>query len=122
MYCFFYILYCVRIIRRYTVVVCQSSQKDHVQQYELHHEKTSRGGGGRLLINCVLMREQRTAKLTLNSVLDILKLIPLFTVPSEKVALSSVVNKNAYSLTSATFVNFVKKKYKFPTKIAFFLP
>ena len=35
-------------------------------------------GGGRLLVNCVPMREQRTAKLTLNSVFHILKLIPLF--------------------------------------------
>ena len=34
------------------------------------------GGGGRLLVNCVPMREQRTAKLALNSVFDILKLIP----------------------------------------------
>ena len=50
------------------------------------------GGGGGLLFNCVPMREQRTAKLTLNCVFDILKLIPLFTVPSQKVNLSSVVN------------------------------
>ena len=40
--------------------------------------------GGRLLVNCVPMREQRTAKLTLNGVFDILKLIPLFTVSSQK--------------------------------------
>ena len=49
-------------------------------------------GGGRLLVNCVPMREQRTAKLTLNSVFKILKLIPLFTVSSQKVTLSNVVN------------------------------
>ena len=39
----------------------------------------------RLLVNCVPMREQSTAKLTLSSVFDILKLIPLFTVSSQKV-------------------------------------
>ena len=50
------------------------------------------GGGGRLLVNCVPMREQRTAKLTLNSVFDVLKLIPLFSVSSQKVTLSNVVN------------------------------
>ena len=37
---------------------------------------------GRLLVKCVPMREQRTAKLTLNSEFDILKLLPLFTVSS----------------------------------------
>ena len=57
---------------------------------------------GRLLVNCVPMREQRTAKLTLNSVFDILKLIPLFTVSSQKVTISNVVNLNAYFLTYAT--------------------
>ena len=50
------------------------------------------GEGGRFLANCVPMCEQRTAKLTLNSVSDILKSIPLFTVSSQKVALSNVVN------------------------------
>ena len=50
------------------------------------------GGGGRLLAICVPMRKQMTAKLTLNTVFDILKLIPLFTVSSQKVTLSSVVN------------------------------
>ena len=44
------------------------------------------GEGGRMLVNCVPMREQRAAKLTLNSVFDILKLIPFFTVSSQKVA------------------------------------
>ena len=48
--------------------------------------------GGHLLVNCVSMREQRTAKLTLNSVSEILKLITLFTVSSQKVTLSNVVN------------------------------
>ena len=42
------------------------------------------GGEGGLLVNCVPMREQGTAKLTLHSVFDILKLIPLFTVASQK--------------------------------------
>ena len=50
------------------------------------------GGGRRSLVNCVPMREQRTAKLTLNSVFDILKLIPLFTWSSQKVTLSNVEN------------------------------
>ena len=50
------------------------------------------GGGGRLLVNRVPMREQRTVKFTLNGVFDILKLIPLFTLPSQKVTLSNVVN------------------------------
>ena len=48
--------------------------------------------GRRFLVNCVPMREQRTAKLTLNSVSYILKLIPLFSVSSQKVTLSNVVN------------------------------
>ena len=50
------------------------------------------GGGGGLRVNCVALREQSTAKLTLNSVFDILKLIPLFTVSSQKVTLSNEVN------------------------------
>ena len=50
------------------------------------------GGGRRLLVNCVPMRVQRTTKITLNSVFDILKLIPVFTVSSQKVTLSNVVN------------------------------
>ena len=56
--------------------------------------KPHRGWGwGPLLVNCVPICEQRTAKLTLNSVFDILKLIPLFTVSSQKVTLSNhVVN------------------------------
>ena len=67
------------------------------------------------------MREQRTAKLTLNSVFNILKLIPLFTVSSQKVTLSNVVNLNAYFLPSATFCKICKNipfSYKngiFPT-------
>ena len=36
---------------------------------------------GRLLVNCVPMREQRTTKITLNSVFDILKLIPFSLFP-----------------------------------------
>ena len=48
----------------------------------------ARGGGGGSLVNCVSMREQRTAKLTLNSVFDISKLIPHFTISSQKVTLS----------------------------------
>ena len=68
------------------------------------------GGEGGLLVNCVPMREQGTAKLTLNSVFDILKLIPLFTVASQKKkTLSNVVNYNAYFLTSATFCKICKK-------------
>ena len=78
-------------------------------------------GGGRLLVNCVPMREQRTAKLTLNSVFDILKLIPLFTVSSQKVTLSNVVNLNAYFLTSANFCK-ICKNIPFSYKIAFSLP
>ena len=42
---------------------------------------------GRLLVCCVPMLEQRNAKLILNSVLDILNLTHLFTVPSQKVTL-----------------------------------
>ena len=48
--------------------------------------------GGRLLVNCVPMREQMTTKITLNSVFDTLKLISLFTVSSQKVTLSNSVN------------------------------
>ena len=47
---------------------------------------------GRLLVNCVPMREQRTTKIILNSAFHILKLIPLFTVSSQKITLSNVVN------------------------------
>ena len=49
-------------------------------------------GEGALAGQLCTMREQRTAKLTLNSVFDILKLIPLFTVSSQKVTLCNVVN------------------------------
>ena len=60
---------------------------------EFRHLKALPGwGGGHLLVNCVPMREQRTTKLTLNSVFDILKLIPLFTISSQKVTISNVVN------------------------------
>ena len=67
------------------------------------------------------MREQRTTKLTLNGVFNILKLIPLFTVSSQKVTLSNVVNLNAYFLPSAIFCKICKNipfSYKndiFPT-------
>ena len=54
--------------------------------------------GGRLLVNCVPMREQRTAKLNLNSVFAILKLISLFTVSSQKVTLSNVVSFKTLTL------------------------
>ena len=64
--------------------------------------------GGRLLVNRVPMREQRAAKLTLNGVFDILKLVPLFTLSGQKVTLSNVVNYNAYSLILQPFVKFVK--------------
>ena len=57
------------------------------------------GGGGGLLVNCVLMREQRTAKLILNSVFNILKLIPLFTGSGKK----SKPFQCSQSLTSAAF-------------------
>ena len=40
------------------------------------------GGGGGLAGQLCTMREQKTAKLTRNSVFDILNLIPLFTVLS----------------------------------------
>ena len=50
------------------------------------------GGGGHFLVNCVPMREQRTAKLILNSLSDILKFIPPLTVSSQKVTLFNVVN------------------------------
>ena len=89
-----------------------------VEQF-IHY--TQINSGGRLLVNCVPMREQRTAKLTLNSVFNILKLIPLFTVSSKKVTLSYVIDLNAYSLTSATFCKICKNipfSYKnsiFPT-------
>ena len=76
------------------------------------------GGGGHLLVNSVPMREQRTAKLTLNDVFDILKLIPLFTLSSQKVNLSNVVNSNAYSLILQPFVKHILFSYKnsiFPT-------
>ena len=66
-------------------------------------------GAGCLLVKCVPMREQRTAKLTLSSLFDILKLIPLFTEASQKVTLSNIVNYNAFSLTSATFCKICKK-------------
>ena len=50
------------------------------------------------------MLSQRTAKFTLNSVFNILKLIPPFTESSQQVALSNIVKYHAYSLISATFV------------------
>ena len=48
------------------------------------------GGGGALAGQPCPMREQRTAKLTLNGVFDILKLMPIFTLFSQKVTLSNV--------------------------------
>ena len=71
------------------------------------------GEGGRLLVNCVPMREQRTAKLTLNNVFDILKLIPLFTVSSQKATLSNVVIKRHTLLLLQPFPKFVKKRTLF---------
>ena len=56
------------------------------------HRKLRPGERGRLLVNLVPMREQRTTKIFLKSVFDNLKLIPLFTVSSQKVTLSNVVN------------------------------
>ena len=52
---------------------------------------------------CTRMREQRIAKLPLNSVFQILKLITLFTMSSQKVTISNVVNFNAYSLSLQHF-------------------
>ena len=81
-----------------------------VLRYGIYENKTLlqffsrlREGVVRLLVNCVPMREQRTAKLTLKSVFDILKLTTFFLVSSQKVTLSDEVNLNAYSFTSATF-------------------
>ena len=76
---------CVHGSNGYPRSVFLSGNKRKISQWE-----------GRLLVNCVPMREQRTTKITLNSVCDILKLIPLFTVASQKVTLSNVVNLNAY--------------------------
>ena len=64
----------------------------------------SNGSGGRLLVDCVPIREQSSAKLTLNNVFVILKLIPLFTESGQKVTLSNVANYKTYSLTSAAYV------------------
>ena len=61
---------------------------------ELPDSRFEPGDGGGALAGhlSVPMRKQMAAKLTLNTVFDILKLIPLFTVSSQKVTLSSVVN------------------------------
>ena len=72
---------CVHGSNGYPWSVFLSGNKKKISQWE-----------GRLLVNCVPMREQRTTKITLNSAFDILKLIPLFTVSSQKVTLSNVVN------------------------------
>ena len=71
-------------------------------------------GGGHLLVSRVPVREQKTAKLTLNSVFEILNLIPLFTILSLKCNPFHCVQSknnlfdcnplNAYSFTSATIV------------------
>ena len=58
----------------------------------LHSQNLCCTHGARLVVNCVPIRAQRTAKLTLNSVFDILKLITLFTVSSHKVTLFNEVN------------------------------
>ena len=68
------------------------SRPDKMDETAPHTWKLKRSVPGRLLVNCVPIREQRTAKLTLNSMSDILKLIPLFTVSSQKVTVSNVVN------------------------------
>ena len=63
------------------------------------------GGGGALAGQLCTDAEQRIAKLTLSSVFQILKLITLFTVSSQKVTQSNVVNFNAYSLILQNFEN-----------------
>ena len=73
-------------------ILLLSVRLTHIKNHGLFTGGGGGGGGGGGLVNCVPMREQRTAKLTLNSVCDILKLIPLFTVSSQKVSLSNVVN------------------------------
>ena len=72
---------CVHGSNGYPRSVFLSGNKMKISQWE-----------GRLLVNCVPMREQRTIKIILNSAFDILKLIPIFTVSSQKVTLSNVVN------------------------------
>ena len=76
---------------------------DGIERVVLHSQNLCCTHGARLLVNCVPMRAQRTAKLTLNSVFDILKLIPLFTVSSHKVTLFNEVNKSPTLLLLQTF-------------------
>ena len=64
---------CVHSSNEYPRSVFLSGNNKKISQWE-----------GRLLVNCVPIREQRHAKNTLNSAFDILKLIPLFTVPIKK--------------------------------------
>ena len=74
------------------MLVCSQVYSIKTMPHKCLRCNISPGGWGRLLVNHVPMREQRTAKLTLNGVFDILILIPLFTLSSQNVTLSDVVN------------------------------
>ena len=71
----------------------------HAPQPVATYDARKNPGGGGLLVNCVPMREQRTAKLILISVFSILKLISLFTGSGQK----SKPFQCSQSLTSAAF-------------------
>ena len=79
----------------------------HAPQPVATYDARKNPGGRGLLVNCVPMREQRTAKLILNSVFSILKLIPLFTGSGQK----SKPFQCSQSLTSAAFECCTIKKY-----------
>ena len=66
-----------------------SSLRPEMRGISCKNQEPGFGPVGALSGKLVWMREQRTAKLTLSSVSDILKLIPHFTVCSQKVTLSN---------------------------------
>ena len=69
------------------------------------------GGGGACWSTVYRWVNKGPQKLTLNSLFDILKLILLFAVASQKLTLSNVLNYNAFSLDSATFCTICKKTH-----------
>ena len=77
----------------------QIVSETHARQPVATYDARKTPGGRGLLVNCVPMHEQRTAKLILNSVFSILNLIHLFTWSCQK----SKPFQCSQSLTSAAF-------------------
>ena len=84
-------------------IVNETHAPQPVATYDARKNPEGRG----LLVNCEPMREQKIAKLILNSLFSILKLIPLFTGSGQK----SKPFQCSQSLTSAAFECCTNNKY-----------